>query len=374
MTEQGRPRPTVLLGDAARVALARPVATSVAALIVAIVCVVVLATTGRTAATEAQVLASVDSVGTRLITVTDTTGTSKIDSSAVAIIQRLDGVDWAFAIGPASDAVNPAIGKVATSAAVPVRVLLGDLPADVPLTAGRAARTGEAIAGAGAAGRLALSDVAGGIASGGALYPVVGRFEASGPLSSLSDAVLVRGDTASSTASVRYMYVLVGDGYDVATVRTAVEAAVPSSVPATVEVEMSDGALRLRETLSGTLGASSRQLMVLVLGTGMALICVTVIGSVASRRRDFGRSRALGASRSAIVVGVLVQSTIAAGLGTLLGISTGLVVTHMLSGSLPSTRFISGLGGLTLLAALLGSLPPAIAAAWQDPVRILRVP
>lgn len=84
--------------------------------------------------------------------------------------------------------------------------------------------------------------------------------------------------------------------------------------------------------------------MALVLGVGVAIVTVTMLGAVSSRRRDFGRRRALGASRSSLITLVLIHTAVAA-------------VT-----------------GLCVLVALLGALIPALAAAYRDPMRILRVP
>jgi len=47
---------------------------------------------------------------------------------------------------------------------------------------------------------------------------------------------------------------------------------------------------------------------------------------------------------------------------------------NRLAGSLPSPGFTFGVVVLTLLTALLAAVPPAVLAAYRDPVRILRVP
>lgn len=371
MTAPGRPRPGVLVLDAVRGAVAHPAASLTTSLVVAVVCVVVLATTGRAAATEAQVLASVDSLGTRLISVTDTTGSSRIDTSAVDVLAGLDGVAWVFGLGPASDAVNPATGRVAGTT-VTGRDLVGDLPDELPVTRGRTPSPGEAVVGAGAARALGLADVAGTVDLGTTRTGVVGQIEAGGPLAALDDTVLRRADDAD--VPIRYLYLRAAADVDVDALAAAVRAAVPAGVPATVDVEVSAGALALRQVLSGTLGASSRQLMAIVLGTGLALVAITVLGGVTARRRDFGRQRALGASRSTIVVTVLVQSALSAVVGVGCGLTVGLGLTHALTGGTPTGRFVVGLGVLTTLVTLAGSVPPALAAAWRDPLRVLRVP
>lgn len=368
----GGTRWAALLSDSARAALARPLPTVICALVIATVCAVTLMTTGRTAATEAEVVDSIDSVGTRMITITDTTGNAGIDPETSDILADLKGVTWAFGLGPAHEAINPGIGPV-TGGAVSARAMLGEFPADLVIEHGRAPSSpGEAVVGQAAGVKLSLSEAAGPVLTDHRTVAAVGQFRADEPLGGFENTVFYLPD--EEDVPVRYLYVLAEEGVDVPDLALSVEALIPASEPSVVDVEVADSALALREVVSGALGAASRQLMAIVLGTGLVLVAVTMIGAVQSRRRDFGRQRALGATRGDVVVSVLVHSGLAGALGTVVGLAVGLVATATLTGSLPSWRFSAGLAALTLYVALLGSLPPAIVAALRDPVRILRVP
>ena len=68
-----------------------------------------------------------------------------------------------------------------------------------------------------------------------------------------------------------------------------------------VGVETSEDLAALRATLSGDLSRFSRSIVLVIAGAGLLMICLVVYGSVTARRRDFGRRRALGASRTVIV-------------------------------------------------------------------------
>ncbi|MCR6712605.1 MAG: hypothetical protein NVV57_07860 [Demequina sp.] len=114
--------------------------------------------------------------------------------------------------------------------------------------------------------------------------------------------------------------------------------------------------------------------MAVVMGVGAVIIAVTVLSAVISRRRDFGRRRALGATRSALVATVLAQATIGAIIGTALGIGAGVMTLAATTGSLPTWQFIAGVAGLAVLLMLVTSTPIATYAAFRDPLRILRVP
>lgn len=373
----GHPRPLLVLRDALVSARTQPVVTVVAALVVAMVCFLVLVTAGRSAATERAVIASIDSVGTRLVTVADATGNAQISASSVADIAQIDGVTWAFGLGEARDARNAHLPVTGRRAAV--RDLVGHLPADVVRVVGRLPEPGEAVAGAAATATLGLGDSSGAVTDGQTDVAVVGQLSGTGALAFLDELVLVRADAAGlpgaeTAETVRYIYLVVDDTSEAARVTEAVTAVLRSPSPADARIEASTGAIALREVVSGRLGASARQTMAGVLAVGLVLVAITLGGGVAGRRRDFGRRRALGASRSAIVVLVLVHSATAAGAGAVVGTAAGLIVVHQSGGGLPPAAFVAGTAVLAVVVALVGCLPPAIAAARRDPVRILRVP
>ena len=369
----GHPRMLALVRDSWANVRARPGSSAATAAVIALICLVTLATTGRTAATENQVISTVDSLGTRMITVIDNNGEAGIDASVVEILAGVEGVEWVFALGPADDATLPGMASARTGVPVSARTYMGELPVEVGQVLGRPARPGEAVAGVEAANQLGLDLGAGTASTKSAQIPVVGTFEATGPLAALNGMVLVN-DTSGARRTVRYVYVRSAASYDVQGVAELIQALVPAQQPNQVEVEVADGALQLRSVLSGTLGQSSRQLMATVLGVGLVLVWITLTGAVNSRRRDFGRQRALGASRSAIVTMVLAQAAIAGAIGVVLGTAGGLAATWAIAGALPRTAFILGLMGLSLLVTILGAMGPAIVASRRDPVRILRVP
>jgi putative ABC transport system permease protein len=114
--------------------------------------------------------------------------------------------------------------------------------------------------------------------------------------------------------------------------------------------------------------------MAIIMAVGAVLIAVTMFAATAQRRRDFGRRRALGASRSALVSGLLMQTAIGAAVGIALGVAGGLAFLHVDADALPTWRFTAGMGGLALLLTLAAAAPIALHAATRDPLRILRVP
>lgn len=370
----GRPHARHLVRDGVRTALVQRVSSIAGAFIVAIICVVVLATAGRSAANERAILSQVDSVGTRLLTLVDDKGEAGVTAEGVLALAGVDAVDEAFGLGSAVD-----VRSVATpdGGAAARRALVGSLPEDLTLVSGRAPRPGEAVAGVTAARALGLADGLGAVAlprSGADETPVVGVIHGTGPLANLDELVLARPLAGAAPVPVRFVYVTARSVGDVPSLTTLLPELVRAENTSSLAVEAPSGAIALRDAISGQLGASARQMMALVLGVGLVIVSVSTYGAVAGRRRDFGRRRALGASRSAIVVLVLVQTGVVACAGALLGVGVGLWATWSAAGSLPSVSFVAGVGVLAVLVALVGAVPPALAAALRDPVRILRVP
>ncbi len=369
----GVPHLGELLRDAVAAARAQLATTLTLVLVLATVTFAILVTTGQSAANEAHVVSQIDSAGTRLIVISDNGGAAGILPTAPAAIARLSDVSWAVGLGASADVTNPAL----PGALVGARAMVGEVPADVELVQGRLPRSGEAIVGVDATGALNMGPGLGRVQqvadpSAGPVG-VVGVFRATGPLATLNDSVLVASDP-QDVESLRYVYVLATDVTVIGRLEDTLATSAPALNPAALTIETPTGAIALRDVISGSLGAASRQLMALVMGVGAVIIGVTVLSAVVSRRRDFGRRRALGATRSALVGTLLAQVAVGVTFGTVVGTGAGLVTLAVSTGALPSWQFVAGVAGLAILLALATSTPFATFAAYRDPLRILRVP
>lgn len=369
----GVPRFAELIRDAGTGARAQVATTLTLVLVLATVSFSVLVTTGQAAANEAQVVGQIDSAGTRLIVISDDGGAAGILPSAPSTLARLSDVTWTLGLGPAVDMVNPAL----PASPVGARAMVGEVPPDFILVQGRAPRPGEAIVGVSATGALNLGPGLGRVRAIADPIAdpvgVVGVFQATGPLANLNDSVLIASNP-DDVDTLRYVYVLASDVTVIDRLESVLTTSTPALNPAALTVETPKGAIALRDVIAGRLGAASRQLMAVVMGVGAVIIAVTVLSAVISRRRDFGRRRALGATRSALVATVLAQATIGAIIGTALGIGAGVMTLAATTGSLPTWQFIAGVAGLAVLLMLVTSTPIATYAAFRDPLRILRVP
>jgi len=281
-------------------------------------------------------------------------------------------VSWSIGLGASVDVQNPALPTEHAGS----RTLIGELPQDFALVQGRLPQPGEAIAGSGAAVALRLGPGLGTIqSSDGATdaIGVVGVFTATGPLGHLNDIVLIAAEP-SEQQTLRYLYVMASDVSVVDRLETVLASSTPAATPSALIIETPSGAIAVREVIAGRLGAASRQLMAVVMGVGAVITAATMLSATIARRRDLGRRRALGASRSALVATLLAEAGVGAILGIAIGTIAGVATLALTTGSLPTWQFIAGVAGLALLLALAASAPVAAHAAHRDPLRILRVP
>ena len=337
-----------------------------------LVCFVVLATTGQSAATRSSVLATIDDLSTTLVVVTDDSGSGALDPGMVAVIDSYSQTQWAFGLGEVLDAKNADLSG--RTFGVPLRAVVGELPAAIAPVDGRSpSRPNEAWVGQSAFAELGMASAAGTVTANGAFYGVVGTFSAPGPMANLESTILV--PTGSQAIdSVRYIYANAENSASAEALAASITQLLPEASREMITVELGTGALVLKDALSARLDRGAQTMLALVLGVGAVLSVVVTHVMVATRRRDIGRRRALGATRSNLVALVLMQNVVCTTIGGLAGCAAGLVAVWSMTRAVPSGQFTAAVLGLSLVSALVGCVVPAVRAAHLEPVRILRVP
>lgn len=369
-SRRGAIRPLALVSEAVRIAVSAPVASSMTAVIVAAVCGVILVTTGQTVAAERDVLARIDDAGTRMVIAIDDQGDAGIDPEAVERIAALSTVEWVIGLGYARDGRNANIGPA--SDPVPIRALWGTFPEVISIN-GRMPNVGEGIAGSQAVAALGMTLPVGAVNIGDAEIAIVGGFSATEPLATLNRSILTIPDP-DATALVRSLHVLAANPRDVAALSHAVASLLGADDPTAVRFETSATLADVRVAVAGELGRFSRRLVLGALGAGLVLVGLAVYSSVTLRRQDFGRRRALGATRSTIVALVAIHYTLVAAAGIAIGTVVGSYLVTRWTNTPPDGEFTLAVSVLTLLATLVATVPPALVAAYRDPVLVLRVP
>lgn len=361
-----------LAAEALRVARSQPVTTIVTMLLTAAVSGVILTTTGQTVQAEQQVLSRIDDAGTRSIIISDTEGRAGLTPGSVERVAALSGVEWVIGLGPAIDGRNAQLGRTGRPAAV--RVLYGELP-DLVTTDPWNRTPGTALAGADAVLTLGLPNPAGGLTlTDTTQQAIVGAFTATEPLVFLNRSVLAAPDTATDQAVVRSLYILAERPDDVSVITRAALSVLGATDMGSLGIQTSEALADVRAAVAGELGSYGRQLVTLVLGAGLVLVGLNIYGAVTTRRRDFGRRRALGATRPTIVGLVSVQVLASAAVGATLGAVVATTLVFQWTEQPPDWAFTTAIVVLTTLAAGLAAIPPAVVAAYRDPLTVLRVP
>lgn len=357
-----------LIFEAARTIRAQPVASVVTGLIVAGVCIAILSTTGQTVRAERQVLSRIDAAGTRSIVILDSKGTAGMTPDVVDRLARVSGVQWVIGLGPATDvraAGNPGGNPAA------VRELHGEIPPEINIDR-LPIESGNALVGADAQTTLGLELPVGGVVSGTGSLAVVGAFRATDPLDFLNRGLITR--PSGTESNIRSAHILVESPSHVVPVTDAALMLIAAQDPSSIEVETSEALAAIRSAVEGELGRYGRQLVTFILTTGLVLTGLNVYSSVTTRRRDFGRRRALGASRSTIILLISTQTFMTAVVGAIVGSASTAVGMKLLAGEATDVRFSIAIIVLSVFAAVIAAVPPALVAAYRDPVRVLRVP
>lgn len=360
-----------ILREAAVTARSQGVASALTVLVVIGMVMAVMLTTGRTVGAELQVLSSIDSAGTRTIIVR-ADADAGVTSGVLDRIGNIEGIEWAAAFSGVTDGTN---ANVPDGQRVPVRSVFGDDFSRLGIPAGTPVPAEVVWASQFALEKLGMPDESGGVTlTSGASYAVAGALKVPGFLQSLEPAVWAPKTTRTGDEPVNLVVVLAESPDLVATVSRAVASVLFANDSTKLKIETSEVLAELRGLIQGQLGSFSRGLVLAILGVTGVLVAILLFGLVMMRRKDFGRRRALGASRGLIVGLVLTQTALLSVAGFVIGASAATFILLASGDPWPGGSFTAALGVLTLTTAIVAALIPAAVASTRDPIRELRVP
>ncbi len=352
-----------LARESARVAASTRVISALVALLAMMVPAAVVATTGLNIEAQAAILRRVDDVGARTVTIVSSGAEASIPGSAVDRIARLEGVAWVVGLGPVFDVRHRSPGGEPT----PVRSYAA---VGAPVTFRRLSSETGAFLSSISARRVGLGGAYSVLDPG--QIPVVGWFNAREPLGSLEAFILVPSD--SEELVLERIIVAVRDVGWVDLLAVNLPSLVGADASQATSIEQSTALLEAREAVRDEVTRRDRTLVLALLGVATALACVVVFAGTIAERRDFGRRRALGATRTQLALLVMLGTLWPAMLGAVLGATAGWLFLGSRLGHPPDWRFPLSVGILTVISLVLASALPAAVAATRDPLRILRVP
>lgn len=330
----------------------------------------VMLTTGRTVGAEQEVVSLLDSRGTRSIVI-HAEPEAGLTTDVLHRLRHIDGIEWAGGLSAVVDAHNAHIDD---GVPVPVRFTYAETHDALGLPTTSVSGDMFAYASPQAANLLGLADGNGGITlSDGQDLSVVGELAATDVLEDFTPLVIVP-NTPDTHADISTLVVIVDTPQLLKPVSRAVMAVVAVDDPTLLTVTTSEALAELRGVIQNQLGSFSRGLVFGLIGTMGVLLTVLLYGLVMLRRKDFGRRRALGATRTFIVGLLLIQTGILSTIGIATGVAGSLIVLTALGDPLPGLKFIVALSTLTLITSLTAASIPAIIASRRQPIRELRVP
>ena len=356
--------------EAVSSAAASPVSSIATIIMVAGMCAAVLLTTGRTVGAEQAVIGSIDSAGTRSIIVRAESD-SGLNTSVLDRLAEVNGIEWIAAFGAAEDVTNAA---VAGGVRVPVRkVWAGDL-GFIGINTEQGLSNVTAWGSPLALEQLGMPDNVGAVAAPtGQSYAVAAAVAVPDYLTFL-EPVLVVPQTRDLKGEVAVLIVIAERPDLVAPLAETVRSVLALEDTTKVAITTSEELATLRALVQGQLGVFGRSLIGLVFVVTGVLVAAVLAGLVTLRRKDFGRRRALGATRSLIVGLLLTQTAILAIIGSTTGSVAATVVLLANGDPSPGAAFITAIAVLAIVVSLVAALAPALAAAQRDPIRELRVP
>lgn len=154
-------------------------------------------------------------------------------------------------------------------------------------------------------------------------------------------------------------------------------ARIQAEVPGVQTTGLEEYAVALNENIGG-LNVFRGAIAGLAVSLSFLVILLAMYTSIIERTREIGILKALGGSKTYIVLTIMQESVLLSLLGVIGGYGLGRLTAWILTTTYPTlivqftwdwTVYASALG---LLGGILGSFYPAIRAARQDPVRALR--
>jgi putative ABC transport system permease protein len=130
----------------------------------------------------------------------------------------------------------------------------------------------------------------------------------------------------------------------------------------------------LRAAIGGELTAENQGIILGVLAAATAASTMVVWTLVMLRRRDFGRRRALGATRQMIVGLTVGQVLLLASVGSLCGTAIGVGWLALAGHPVPTAAYLTAVAVTFALSTAIVSAIPGAWAARRDPLVELRVP
>lgn len=360
----------ILLRESITSARCSPVPSTLVLLVVAAMCFAAIVTVGRQAAVEAAIAEELSGPAARATVISDTTGEGVATSPTINVLAGLDGVSTVIGRSNPLDVVNGALGE--GSSRVAAVELHGEIETAVEIRTGRLPGPQEAIVPHDLLEDLRMAEPTGYVeATDGRQWSIVGAFDPTPPFDDFSSTVITAA-TPQTQSSIQQITVVAESPTHSAAVRDS-SLAVIDAHPESINVSTPSAASTTVQAVSGELAGYGRFLLGLIMGVGSFFVAAVVLADVLIRRRDLGRRRTLGITRSALIALVGLRTCFPTIIGGVVGTAAAQSLMMVLNHNVP-WDFTTAIPVIAVITATLASLAPASYAATRDPVTIMRTP
>lgn len=352
--------------------IAQPVTSIVLLLVVALVSCTVILTAGRGEGAQAQILAQIESAEIRSVTLHDNSGALELDTTWIAELEQYDIIEAVTGIGRTADvtiSANEAATKVSASDIYATGLDQLETPFQGPGSPTSALATQGALTALGFHRGVGVAR----IVPDGEDVVVLGQINLPSSLAHLQDSVIIP-HSAEEVAPLQSVVVTAKHVEDVPLTLKVISTYLTGFAPEDYNLESSANLVKVRGAVKGELTKNNYISVLFSLATAVAVSMTVVWAVVLLKRRDFGRRRALGASKKLIVSLVMGQTLLIATFASIFGTSIGLVWLTATGAPTPTVRFSSALIIAMTVLSTLSSAPPALWAGNRDPLTELRVP
>lgn len=359
-----------LLREAAATAWSQKVMSGLSVALIAALVFAVMLTTGRSVGAEESILESMDSVGSRSIIVRAEPD-AELTSDVLHRIANLNGIEWAIALSPATDAVND---RHPEGSKVPVRMAygddmsylgVGDNVTELVDVAWGSEQAIEALGLADGVGIITLTDTRS--------YSVLPGIVTPDMMDSFEPLLVVPAETNTAAEPISILIVVADEPESVAATSKALLSVLSVSDTSKITVENSEIFAELRVAFQNQFSAFSHGLLIAMLVITAVIEASLLFALVLMRRKDFGRRRALGASRSYIIRLLLLQTVLLSLIGYAVGVLASMATLRFSGAPTPGATFIVALGILILIISAVAAFPPAYLASRREPIKELRI-
>lgn len=334
-----------------------------------IVTLSVLLTVGRAASANERIEARLQTESSRTITAIDKQENQYFTETVVNTLTSFSNVDAVFPTSILKDGTHTAVGS--GGQVVPSMEINANLSQFVTLIGGRWPQPGEAIISSQGLKQLHLDAPTGAIqlTLTKTEHPLVGVYKQKNDTNQLA-TVLIK---APETKTMQVIRVVTKDFRENEKVTAQIRSVLRGHDPQNINLQPPASWAELSTGLTNDLRQYNASVLYGALCFGGITAAAVVFADALSKRADLGRRLALGATGAIIsyyTIGRVVIPTIS---GIIIGSLLGLGISAYWK-QMPPITFAVALGYLILLTMTTAAIPGAVWAAYQDPVRILRLP